>query len=143
VAPPYPAHAAVLNHAQKLGLHRHRHLRDFVQQQGAPVCKLKTPRAQSGRSGEGALLVSEDFALHEVFRNGGGIYSDERPRGAIAQLMDGAGRKFFAGAAFSRDDYGGIFGTQALDEVVYLAHGLAEADESAESALIQLRKQAL
>jgi len=52
-------------------------------------------------AGEGAALVAEQFVFDETFGNGRAIQRDERQIAARRKMMDGAGEKFFARAAFA------------------------------------------
>ena len=54
---------AFLDDAQELGLKIRRHLADFVEEQRAPLRHLEQPFLVGLRTGEGALLVSEQFRL--------------------------------------------------------------------------------
>src|SRR5690242_16689437 len=55
---------ALLQDAQQLRLHRHRHIANLVQEQRAALCLFELPRVTSGRSCECALLMSEEFGLN-------------------------------------------------------------------------------
>jgi hypothetical protein len=59
---------ALLQEAQQLGLQRHRQVADFVEEEGAAVRQLDLALGLLGGAGEGALLVAEQFALEQVFR---------------------------------------------------------------------------
>src|SRR6185369_13491715 len=63
------AEAAFLEHAQQLDLRGRRHLADLVEEQRAAIREFEAALAPIGRTGERALLVAEDFALQQRFRN--------------------------------------------------------------------------
>ena len=54
-----------LEHSQKLRLDRRAHLADLVQKQCSLVGGLELAGLALGGTGEGALLVAEEFALEE------------------------------------------------------------------------------
>ena len=56
-------HGAFLQNAQQLDLHRHGHLADFVQKDGALVGDFEESAAILVGSGEGAFDVAEELAL--------------------------------------------------------------------------------
>ena len=84
------------------------------------------------RAGEGALLVPEQLGVDQVLGQRGAIHADEGLAFARAELHDGVGHQFFAGAALAANDHGGIAGGDAIDSVVHPAHGLAAADHLAQ-----------
>src|SRR3989454_4926031 len=66
-----PAELSVLQQLQQLGLQRHLHLTDFVQEQRSAVCHLDPPGLGTPGASESSLLISEQFALQQRARNGG------------------------------------------------------------------------
>ena len=60
----------IFQHTQQLGLSLRGHFADFVQQQGAAVGEFEAADAAFGGAGERALLVAENFAFHQRFRDG-------------------------------------------------------------------------
>src|SRR5208282_4721044 len=59
---------ALLEHAKKSSLGFHRHIADFVEEQGPAFRLLKASNRTGGSAGEGALLVAEEFALDKIAR---------------------------------------------------------------------------
>ena len=57
--------AALLEHAQQLGLRDQRQVADLVEEQRAAVGQLEAPGLAVVRAGEGALLVAEDFRFEQ------------------------------------------------------------------------------
>src|SRR5947209_17639377 len=55
----------VLQKAQKLNLHRLRHVTDFIQKQGTVIGRLNLAHDLFHRAGEGAPLMPEQFALEQ------------------------------------------------------------------------------
>ena len=80
-------------------------------------------------AGERALFVAEKLAFDEVFRNGGAIDFDERGVGARALAVKGAGHQFLAGAAFARDQHGGLGAGDLADQLAQILHGRALAQQ--------------
>jgi hypothetical protein len=70
------------------------------------------------RAGEGAALVAEELALHQVLGDGGAVDLDEGPslRGGV--LVQGARDELLARAALARDEHrGGRVGDALEDRV--------------------------
>ena len=74
---------AFLDGAQQLGLQADVHFGNLVEQQRAAVSFLELADAACDSAGERALLVTEQFGLEQVFRNGGAVDRDERLVGAL------------------------------------------------------------
>src|ERR1700722_10769763 len=98
-----PANFVIFEDAKEFRLGRCGHLADFVKEQGAAVGKFETTDAAFGGTGEGAFLMSEDFAFHQRFGDRRTIDGDERTVGARREHMNGARDHFFAGPGFSGD----------------------------------------
>ena len=62
-----------------LGLQGQGQLADLVEEDGAAVRLFEAAHPGHHRAGEGAFLVTEQFALQQVFRQGGAVHLDERP----------------------------------------------------------------
>ena len=130
---------AVFQHAQQLGLGADGHFADFVQQQRAALGQFEAADAALQRAGECALLVAEDFAFDQRFRNGGAVDGDERLALARAELVDGARHQLLAGAAFAGDQHRGGAGRHHLDQVEDLLHFARRAHHRAQDALVAQR----
>src|SRR5678815_1593739 len=144
VAAAKAAERPLLQHAQQLHLRRRRHLGDLVQEERAAVRQLEAPFAAIGGAGERPLLVAEDFALEQRFRNRGAIDRHERLVRARAQLMNHLRHELLAGARLAPDQYGGGGRRRLLDDLIDLPHAGAAADHAAEASLLaQLATQHL
>ena len=99
---------AALQHAQNFRLRRGRHVADFVEENRAFVALLEFADALDGRAGERAAFVAEEFAFEQLFGNGGAIDRQKRLLAAVAVMINRAGDKFLAGAAFAGDERGGV-----------------------------------
>ena len=56
----------ILEHVKELGLEQAGHLSDLIQADRAPIRELEFPGLPGVRSGEGALLVAEEFGFQEL-----------------------------------------------------------------------------
>ena len=131
--PADPAHLAVLEHAQQLGLERDRHLGDLVEEERPAVRHLEAALALPDGAGERALLVAEDLALHQLGRDRGAVDGVKRRRGSPRQRVDGVGGDFLAGAALAGDQHRDVGGGHLADHLEDVAHRLAGAHQLAEA----------
>jgi hypothetical protein len=65
--------------------------------------------------GEGPPEVTEKLAFDEGFRNGAAIDGGERLVPAQTLMVNGARHQFFAGAAFTGDENGGVGARHLFD----------------------------
>ncbi len=126
---PHPVELLLLNEPQDLGLQGERQVPDLVQKQGAPLGHLDPPELPGAGPGEGPLLVAEEFVLEERLRDGRAIDGDERPLGAGRELVNRAGQKLLARAAFAEDQDRALAGRHALNLKQRGLEALARADE--------------
>ena len=87
------------------------------------------PMRRAVAPGECALLVSEEFALQQCFRDGDTIHNDKRLLGAIAVLVKRAGDKFLARARLATDEDRDGPGGETADFLVNGLDGAAVADD--------------
>src|SRR4029453_4700654 len=92
------ANLTLLKHPQELDLERRRELRDLVEEQGPAMRGLHETGLGPNRSGERALLVSEELRLEQVLGQRGAVHRDERLARAPAVCVDGPGEELLAGA---------------------------------------------
>src|SRR5579863_6998135 len=93
----------LLKQSQQFWLCRQRHVADFVQKQRSLVGLLELADASAVSTGEGSLLVPEQFAFEQSFRNGGAI---DRQKWGLAPgtvLIDRPRHQLFAGSALADD----------------------------------------
>ncbi len=137
-----PLELALLQDAQQLHLDAGRHVADFVHENGAGVGLFELAGLADIGARERALLVAEQFALHQIFGQRGAVDFDERPILAGRVMMNGARDHILADAAFAAQQNGGAGGRHALNGGEDFAHGRAAADDVVEFvALAQLRAQ--
>src|SRR6266702_3349407 len=89
---------------QQFGLQSQRHIANFVEKEGAPSRLTEFPLPLPVGSGERAPHVAEQLALQQRIGNGSAVDRHESSRHSAAFNMDGAGKDFFAAAAFPVND---------------------------------------
>src|SRR5438874_13564849 len=87
-------------------------------------------------AGEGAPLVTEDFAFEERLGDRGAIDRHEHIRTASAELVDRLGDQLFAGAGFSVDEDRCGRWRSLLDHAVDRPNRRCIADQPAETAVV-------
>src|SRR4029077_17136990 len=100
---------------QELSLKLKRDFTDFVEKYRSPVGELKAANALRDGAGESTFLVPEEFAFQQASGNGGTIELDEGIAMTRAEIVDGLGNQFFAGAGFATDEDGRIRRGNGLD----------------------------
>src|SRR4029079_15105618 len=123
---------ALLDDAQQLRLHRHRHLADLVEEDGAAVRQLEAPRLLAGGTGEGALLVAEELALDQRLGQRRAVEGDERPLAARRHRVDAARHQALAGAALAADEDRRAALCLSFDRLLELVDGAPLPEERAE-----------
>ena len=119
---------AFLQRAQQLDLRFERQFADFVEEQRAAVGFLEFADASVDGARERALLVAEQDAFDQVFRDRAAVDGDERLAGALAFALDGACDQFLADAALAFDENGDVRCGRALAERDDALHGVAAHD---------------
>src|SRR5205814_7638246 len=92
---------ALLQDAQQPGLRLGRHVADLVEKQRAALGLLKASHISRGGAGESTLFVAEQLAFDQLAGNRRHIDRDERPRAALAEIMQSARDQLLSGAAFA------------------------------------------
>src|SRR5438309_2422135 len=77
----HASHLTLLEDAQQLRLRGRREVADRVEEQGAAARRLERPLAQRHGAREGAALVAEQLALHEVVGEGRAVKAMKGPAG--------------------------------------------------------------
>ena len=124
--------AAVLQHAQNLGLGVHAHGGDLVQEERAAVGDFKEAFLGGDGRGECALDVAEERGFKQLAGHGAGVDGDEGLVFARRVGVDGLGDELLAGAAFALDEHRGAAGRHLGDKVEDLEHDLAFAHDVGE-----------
>src|SRR5262249_25699256 len=105
---------------------------DFIEEGGAGIRLLELARFTCVSSGEGSLLVSEEFALHEILGDRGAVNLDEGSLFARRMKMDGARDEVLADAAFASQQHCGSRRSDAGNRGEDLLHRARAADDVVE-----------
>src|SRR5258706_16398756 len=84
-----PFKLLLLQDPQQLSLQFQRNIADFIQKQGAPVCRFETANPLRHSSSEGALFVAEELAFEESQRNRRAVQLHEWSIASLAVLVNG------------------------------------------------------
>src|SRR5437870_3116969 len=76
---------------------------DLVEEDGAAMGRLELADLELVGAGEGASLVTEQFALQQVPRHGGAVDFDEAPSPPGGEMVDRVCDELFAGAGPDRE----------------------------------------
>jgi len=88
---------------------------DLVEEECACAGGLELAALVGDGAAERAFDVAEELAFEQRIRQGAAAHLDERLAGASRLGVDGSGHERFAGAAFARDQHGGVGGGDHLD----------------------------
>ena len=92
---------AVLEHAQQLGLHPHRHVADLVEKQRPLAGQLEPPLLLAVGPGERPALVAEQLGLEQVLGQGRAVDGHQGPAPGHVAEVDRLGHQLLAGAGFA------------------------------------------
>jgi hypothetical protein len=120
----------VLEEPQELGLHRHRHLADLVEEQGAAGRRLDLAAGPLGGAGERAALVPEQLALEQRLGDRRAVDRHEGPAPTLRALVDAPRQDLLAGAALAQEGHRDLAGGHGLEQGVDLAHRRRAHDRS-------------
>ena len=118
-----------LQHAEQLGLQLRGDVADLVEEQRPLVRQLETPDFLADGTGEGTLLVAEQFAFQQSRGDGGAVEFDEGTGRSRTQLVHGPSDEFLARARFATDEHRGAGGGDRLDLLQHPTQGGALADD--------------
>ena len=143
---PEPAHRAVLQDLEQLGLEHLAQESDLVEEERAPVRGLEQTGLRLARLGEGAALVAEQLGLEQRLRDRRAVDVDERPAGPGAHAVEEPRHQPLAGAGLAGDEHRGrprrappglheppdaraqrLDGGAGADQLAELVHGGREA----------------
>src|SRR4029077_18957041 len=123
----------LLQHTQQLRLQRRRDVAYFVQQQRAFVSHFEAPDLLRDGTGEGTLLMTEQFAFQKIQRNGRAIKLYESAPAALTCIVNGVSNEFFSRTGFSLDEDCRVCGSNLLHLVENRFEGSAIANDPIES----------
>ena len=126
-----PFELLFLEHAQDLRLRALAHVADFVEEQRAAVGLLEAADAHAVRAGEGALLVTEELGLEQVFLKRSRVDLDERAFSARRSVVDRAGDQFLARAGLAANQHGRVAVRNLLHDLEDVLQRTARADDPA------------
>ena len=101
-----PAHRALLDGLEELGLQAERHETDLVEKHGAAVGGLEQAGLGLARIREGATLVAEQLGFEERLRDGGAVDVHEGAGRARPDTVDGPSDQPLAGPRLALDQDG-------------------------------------
>src|SRR5258708_36938659 len=99
-----PAEGLLFEHAQHLGLHHDRHLADLIEENGTTGSNFENAGFLSAGVSERALLVAEQLAFEQRFRDGGAVEWHERAIVAAPEMMHEVRHEILAPAAPSFEE---------------------------------------
>src|ERR1039457_4166213 len=101
------AHAlelAALQNSQELRLHFQGKISNFVQEDCRAGGKLESALLAGHRTGEGALLVAEQFGLDDAGGQGGAVHGNQRFVLQRTGLVHGPGNQLLSGSGFAENE---------------------------------------
>jgi hypothetical protein len=107
----------------------HRHVADFVQEEGAAMGLLELADVPRGRAGERSLFVPEQLRFDQLARHRGAVQRDERPVAPRAALVQRARNQLFPRARLAHDADPRFAGRHAVHLRHHAPHGLARVDD--------------
>ena len=128
---------AILNHAQQFGLHGQRGFADLVEKNRAAVGVFEQARAGVGGAGEGAAHVAEELAFEQGVDQRRAVADRELLRADRADLVNGAGDEFLAGAGGADDQHVGVVAGDLAREIENFQHRRAFADDAVEFEIFE------
>ena len=105
------------------------------------MCELELARLAGHRTGEGALLVTEQLALHQVLGQRGAVHRDERLAGTTTLVVDGPSDQLLPCAGFSDDQHRAVGRRHKGYLGKHLAQAVALAHDTAATGLTDLAPQ--
>ncbi len=96
------------------------HIGNFIQKNRPLMGEIEFPALFLCRPCKGTLLMAEELALNEIFRNGGAVDFDERFRRTPAETVERSGHQFFSRPVFPHDEDPGIGGSDDADRLLQI-----------------------
>ena len=124
------AHPFFLNGAQELYLHGQRQVRHFIEKQGAATGCLKETVTVAVCASKGPFAITEEFTLHQRFRNRSTVDWNEASAIACALRMNQARRQFLSAAGLSRDVNRRLAARKLVDHLPYHGNGRGRPDQA-------------
>ena len=121
---------AFLQGAEQLHLQVGRGGVDFVEEDAAGVGGFEAAGAVVDRAGERAADVAEELAFEQAFAERAAVDADERAVAALAEVVDGVGDEFLAGAGFAEQQDRRAAASHLAREARNFDHRTAGADDA-------------
>ena len=118
----------LLEDAEELGLQLGRDVADFIEENGAAVGEFESADLLGNGAGEGSFLVAEELAFEQAGGDSGAVNLHEGSAVPAAEIVDGAGHAFLAGAGFAEEQDGRIGGGDGFHLFEDVAKGGAFTD---------------
>ena len=115
-------HFARLEHAEQPCLRLHRHVADFIQEQGAALRLFELAGGPRLRTGKGPLFVAEQFGFDQFARNGRHVDRDKGTGATLTQAMDGFGHQLLARSRLAQHQDAEIIGKNAGNGAIDFLH---------------------
>src|SRR5215510_2937441 len=122
----------LLQHAQQFRLAREREAVNFVENDRSTVRQFEAALAILNRAGEGAFLVTEQFAFEQCFGQRGAIDLDQWPSASAAVKMNGLGDQLLPCPAFTLNQDGSLGLRDQTDQAADLAYLRALSNDAGE-----------
>ena len=133
----------LLDGAEELRLGLERHVTHLVEEEGTAVRCLELPLPPRDRAGEGAALMSEELALHQLPAERGAVHLDHRPRLPGAAVVKRIGDQLLPRSALATDEHGHVRVGDLFNHLEHPSHRGALADDLLEAEdLVHLLEQA-
>ena len=121
-------HFTLLEHAQQLHLRTRRHLANLVEKERAGISEFKTAQPALCGTGERSLLMPEQLALEQRFRQRTNIHRNERLAATRTETMNRARDQLLPGATLPFDQHSARHGRDLFDLDQDFANGLRFAN---------------
>ncbi|MNH16003.1 hypothetical protein D3C79_756290 [compost metagenome] len=129
LAAPHALDVLFLQKTQQVGLQLQRQVANFVEEQRATMSRFDAPGLALMSTGEGALLMAEQFRLDQVLGDRPAVDGNERLLAALRLPVQGTGHQFLAGAAFTADQHRRFSRRQLAQQLAQLADRAAVTEQ--------------
>ena len=127
---PDAAEGPLLQKTKQLHLHRNREIPDFIKEERAAVRRFSPSDAALAGVGERALLVPEQFRLHQRLRKRRAVEYHERLVPAPGKRLDRLGDQLLAGSARAAYQYRRFTRSDMTDLLIDDLHARRIADDT-------------
>src|SRR5262245_28783141 len=125
----------LLQHPQQFRLYLKRNVADLIKEESPLVRHLEASDSPLDGSRESALLMAEQFAFQQAARDRGAVELHQRTLTAGAQVVNGAGDQFLAGARLALNEDDRIGRGDGFDRLQGSFQSLTVTDDLCEAVL--------